>query len=96
MTQFQQVEKVGVGNVTQRAVRLKFDALNDLAVEKGISSKKTWENGTEDQTQKKSWYRSVNSQNRFLSLKSRAMDPSWSRVPTVVNQSVTLYSKTTI
>jgi hypothetical protein len=60
-TKFQQVKKVGVGDFIQRAVRLKFDALNDFSVERGIGAKKTWENGTEDQTQKESWYRSVNS-----------------------------------
>ncbi len=54
--QFHQVEKVDVRDVIQRAVRSKLDALNDLAVERGIGSKKTWENRTEDQTQKESWY----------------------------------------
>jgi len=39
---------------------LNLDTMNDLAVEWGIRSKKTWENRIEDQTQKESWYRSVN------------------------------------
>jgi len=39
--QFHQVEKVGVRDVIQRAVRLNLDALNDLAFEWGIGSKRT-------------------------------------------------------